>query len=218
MQINVGGNEPGNMEAKAMGNPHKTSVVVYESRESPWPAFSSTKPIGLEDGKSTVSYFISWGDMQYGNNSSYRGPESSEAEMLIQKTIGGLIEGTKGLARPQQGLLFYMSTPIAKTLAEGGFSREDVVRWISNHAVDTYEDANARGLGTGVAGTHFVIQGKPIWETGNWPEEWSKPDFDKKTIVKWYPNEDAISIVVGMNVCMFQNGNPRWSTYVDPWK
>lgn len=220
MMINCGGTEPGALEAKGAGTPLKTSVVVYESETSPWPALTSTKPIGLEDGESTVAFFVNWGDILYAYNANtvYTGPESSEEEMLIQKTLGNPAELAKNMTRPQQGLFMLVGQNNAVKLSDAGFSREDVVHWISTHIVDTYEDAYARGLGKGVAGTHFKIQGVPIWETGNWPEEWSDPDFDPQTIVQWFPNEDAISLVVSGQREVIMNGNPRWSVYVDPWR
>ena len=220
MMVNVGGTQVGSLEAKGTGNPHKTSIILAEDAQSPWPAFSSKDAIGLEDGESTISFFVCWGDILQGNNSTYAGPASSDDDMLIQEILGSSVEGIKGLSRPQQGVVMFITTPKAQELAEAGFSREDVVHWISTHCVDTYADANARGLGKGVAGSLFTIQGVPIWETGSWPAEWSAEGFDKQTVVQWYPNEDAISLIVGMRGAnaLYMNGNPRWSVNVDPWR
>ena len=220
MMINVGGTEPGVLEGKGTGNPHKTSIVLAEDGQSPWPAFSSSSAIGLPDGESTVSLFVTWGDIIQGNNSIYQGPQSSDEEVLLQEILGSDVEAAKNLSRPQQGLVLFLTTPKAQALAEAGFTREDVQHWISTHCVDTYADASARGLGKGVAGTVFTIQGKPIWETGSWPEEWSAPDFDPQTVVQWFPHEEAISVIVGLRGAnsVLMNGNPRWSVSVEPWR
>ena len=130
------------------------------------------------------------------------------------------MEGAKGLSRSQQGLVLAISPGQAQALAAAGYSRQDVKKWISNSCVDPYSKANQMGLGTGVVGTLFSIQGKPINPTGNWPPEWKDPKFDRNTIVQYYPNPDAITIMVftSQAYSLIMNGTPRWTVSIDKWR
>ena len=96
--INIGGIEPGIMEAKGIGHPAKTSIVVAEAhRESGWPGFATIiekDPIGYKTGvvnkarfgddENTVSLFILWGDMMYGlrNYNSFTNPDISPGGII----------------------------------------------------------------------------------------------------------------------------------------
>jgi hypothetical protein len=79
LMVNVGGTEPGIMEAKGIGSPAKTGMVVAEAHlETGWPGFStviSKDPLGYKTGvvnkntfeadESTVTLFINWADIIY---------------------------------------------------------------------------------------------------------------------------------------------------------
>jgi hypothetical protein len=203
-------------EAKGIGNPHKTSIVMAEAEdESPWPQFSTD--IGFKDGESTVSLFVLWGDMLNGFRARYTGPESEE---VIQRGLGGGTEAAKFLSRSQEGLFVSISPNQAAQLADAGYSRLDARQWISDHCVDTYEKASQMGLGSGVVGTVYTVQGEPLNPSGQWPSEWKDPNFDPQTIVQYYPNILGINIVVdvGSYNGLIMNGTPRWTTAVDPWR
>ena len=93
VMVNIGGIEPGIMEAKGIGHPGKTGMVVAEANlEAGWPGFSSIierDPVGhktgvvdktrFRDGENTVSLFILWGDMIYSirNYGSFTNPDVS---------------------------------------------------------------------------------------------------------------------------------------------
>ena len=93
VMINIGGIEPGVMEAKGIGHPAKTNIVVAEANlETGWPGFTSIierDPVGHKTGvvnrnrfrtdENTVSLFICWGDMFYStkNYNNYTNPEVS---------------------------------------------------------------------------------------------------------------------------------------------
>ena len=93
VMVNIGGIEPGIMEAKGIGHPGKTGIVVAEAnRESGWPGFATIierDPVGhktgvvdktmFRDDENTVSLFILWGDMMYSlrNYNSFTNPEVS---------------------------------------------------------------------------------------------------------------------------------------------
>jgi hypothetical protein len=91
--VNIGGIEPGIMEAKGIGHPAKNNIVVAEAHmETGWPGFTSINqkdPVGEKTGtvnktrfradESTVSLFVCWGDMIYSTKSynNYTNPEVS---------------------------------------------------------------------------------------------------------------------------------------------
>ena len=216
MMVNIGGIEPGIFEAKGIGNPHKTSIILAEANEeSPWPQMSVD--LGFEDGENTVTFYVFFGDMLNGFRAQYTGPEG---EPTIQRILGPIAEGAKFLSRSQQGLVVMISPAQAQQLADAGYSREDCRQWISDHSVDTYEKATKMGLGSGVVGTVFTVQGEPLNPTGLWPAEWKEPGFDPQTIVKYYPNVMGINIVVGIGSYggLIMNGTPRWTVAIDQWR
>jgi hypothetical protein len=213
MMVNVGEIVAGVNEAKGNGNPAKTSFVIAEAtEESPWPQMSTDW--GFKDGEDTVTFFVFWGDMLRGCRHSYAGPASEET---IVRTLGNLVEGAKGLSRNQQGLVLTISPSQAQNLTDAGYSRQDVKQWFSDHCVDPFWKGKQMGLGSGVVGTLFSIMGEPLTPTGNWPPEWKDPNFDPNTLVKYFPNPDGITIIVGING-IIQNGTPRWTVAVDKWK
>jgi len=93
MMVNIGGNQPGVMEAKGIGHPAKTSLVVAEAHaETGWPGFASIigrDPVGYKTGvvnnarfradENTVSLFVLWGNMTYSlsSYSSFTSPDIS---------------------------------------------------------------------------------------------------------------------------------------------
>ena len=213
---NIGDIVPGGNEAKGVGNPAKTSFVVAEANdESPWPQMSTDW--GFKDKENTVTFFVFWGDLLTGVRQKYAGPA---AEKVLVDNLGNLVEGAKGLSRSQQGLVMAISPGQAQALSAAGYSRQDVKKWISDNCVDPYKKASQMGLGSGVVGTLFSIQGKPINPTGNWPPEWKDPKFDPNTLVKYYPNPDAITIMVftSQSYSLIMNGTPRWTVSVDKWR
>ena len=231
MMVNIGGIEPGIFEAKGIGNPHKTSIVMAEADdESPWSQYSTdlshneTWPVDAQvfkDGDNTVTFFVFFGDMLNGFRASYTGPKGDTPnDAAVERILGPIAEAAKFLSRSQQGLVAYISPAQAETLANAGYDRRDCQEWISTHCVDTYTKATQMGLGSGVVGTVFTIQGIPINPSAGWPAEWRAPDFDPNTIVQYYPNADAIQIIVGIGSYggLIMNGTPRWTVDIDKWR
>lgn len=217
VMINIGGVEPGLMEAKGIGHPAKTSIVIAEATdESPWPQMSTTAA-GFLDRTNTATLMVMWGDMLNGFRAKYTGPGS---EATITKILGPAAEAAKFLSRSQQGLLVMISPADAQALAAAGYSKEDCQAWISEHCVDPFWKAKQMGLGSGVVGTHIKIQGVPLSQTGQWPPEWKDPNFDQNTIVQYYPVDWGITIIVSIGSYngLIMNGTPRWTVAIDQWK
>ena len=213
MQLNVGGIEPGVSEAKGIGNPFKTSIVIGEADdESPWQQFSAD--LGFKDKTSTVSLFVTWGDILNG----FRPTRAQQASKDIgENRLGPIANASRYLSRPQQGLIVMISPQQAQDLQQAGYSKLDAKKWIWEHAVDPWGVAKDRGLGQGVQGSVFSIQGKPL---AMFPKEWSDPNFPDTAIVKYYPSVEHISIIIGPGSYMgaIMNGTPRWTTEIDKWR
>ena len=226
MLVNVGMIEPGVNEAKGIGNPHKTSIVLAEAdSESPWPQMATdingvNPAYTFQDGENTVTFFVFWGDMLNGFRAKYTGDTvlGTTSEPIIRGKLGGVAEAAKFLSRSQQGLVLMMSPADAQALAKAGYTRADVKQWISEHSVDRFSKASQMGLGSGVVGTVFSIQGVPLNPTGQWPPEWKTPGYDE--VVKYYPNPVGITILVSIGSYngAILNGTPRWTVPVDKWK
>ncbi|MCL2121686.1 MAG: hypothetical protein FWH28_05485 [Clostridiales bacterium] len=229
MMINIGGIEPGIFEAKGIGNPHKSSIVMAEaSDESPWPQYSAdlsknatwpSTEATFSDGENTVTFFVFFGDMLNGFRARYTGPTGDSPDSAVaERILGPIAEAAKFLSRSQQGLCVFISPAQAEQLADAGYTRQKAQQWISDHCVDVYDKASAMGLGSGVVGTVFSIQGVPLNPSGQWPAEWRTPGFNE--VVKYYPNPDGIQILVGIGSYggLIMNGTPRWTVAIDKWK
>ena len=111
MQVNVGGIQPGVAEAKGIGHPAKTSIVVAEAyRESGWPGMGTIikkDPAGYKTGvvddtkfrddETTVSLFVNWGDMFF---NMYRINSFTNATL----SPGGVVPETRDEAAAMHGL------------------------------------------------------------------------------------------------------------------
>ena len=245
VQINIGGTEPGIFEAKGVGNPFKTSIVIGEANaEANWPGMSSVIPKNPAAGDNsrfgsndnTVSLFVLWGDMLHGINDQYSGSApaadvetppagyTSEQWAACRTYLAQLAEGAKNLNRPQQGLMVMISPARVRNLVRAGVTREMAMQWISDYTNESNQKARARGLGSGVVGAGFTVQGENLYAELNntfWMPpavgEGAQPDV----IVKFFPNPRLINIVVGPGLTysgFVMNGLPRWTASINAWK
>jgi hypothetical protein len=245
IQINIGGTEPGIFEAKGVGNPFKTSIVIGEANtEANWPGMSSViarNPAAGDNSRfgpsdSTVSLFVLWGDMLHGINDQYSGTApaadiaappagyTSEQWAACRTYLAQLAEGAKDLNRPQQGLMAMISPSSARSLAQAGVTREMAMKWISDYSNETNQKARARGLGSGVVGTGFTIQGENLhagWNNTFWMPPATGDGAQPDAIVNFFPNPKLINSVVGPGLTYsgyVMNGLPRWTASIDAWK
>ena len=245
VQINIGGTEPGIFEAKGVGNPFKTSIVIGEANaEADWPGMSSViakNPAAGNNSRfgpndSTVSLFVLWGDMLHGINDRYSGTApaadvetpptgyTKEQWAACRTQLAQLAEGAKNLNRPQQGLMAMISPASARNLARAGVTREMAMRWISDYSNESNQKARSRGLGSGVVGTGFTVQGENLhaeWNNTFWMPPATGDNAQPDAIVKFFPNPKLVSIVVGPGLTYsgyVMNGLPRWTASIDAWK
>jgi hypothetical protein len=245
IQINIGGTEPGIFEAKGLGNPSKTSIVAGEANaEVGWPGMSSViarNPAAGDNSRfganeSTVSLFVLWGDMLHGINDRYSGtapaadietPPSGytkEQWAACRTQLAQLAEGAKNLNRPQQGLVAMISPISAGYLIRAGVTREMAMKWISDYSNEANQKARARGLGSGVVGAGFTVQGENLHAVRNntfWMPPAAGEGAQPEAIVKFFPDPKLISIVVGPGLTysgLVMNGLPRWTASIDAWR
>jgi hypothetical protein len=245
VQINIGGTEPGIFEAKGLGNPFKTSIVIGEANaEVGWPGMSSViarNPAAGDNSRfgpndSTVSLFVLWGDMLHGINDQYSGTApaadaanppagyTKEQWAACRTQLAQLAEGAKNLNRPQQGLMAMISPISAGRLIMAGVTREMAMRWISDYSNETNQKARSRGLGSGVVGAGFTVQGENLFADMNntfWMPPATGEGAQPDAIVKFFPNPKLINIVVGPGLTysgLVMNGLPRWTASIDAWK
>ena len=245
IQINIGGTEPGIFEAKGLGNPFKTSIVIGDaSAEIGWPGVSSViarNPARGNDSRfgandNTVSLFVLWGDMLHGINDQYSGNAPAadietppagytrEQWSACRTYLAQLAEGAKNLNRPQQGLMAMISPITAGNLALAGVTREMAMRWISDYSNEANQKARARGLGSGVVGAGFTVQGENLfleWNNAFWMPPAAGEDAQPEAIVKFFPNPKLVNIVVGPGLTysgLAMNGLPRWTASIDAWR
>ena len=240
VQVNIGGTEAGIFEAKGLGNPAKTSIVVAEDTPTAWGGFSSViskDPTNGDNSKfgareSTVSMFVLWGDMLAATTNSYSGsapaananPENSGYTdtqwSALRGQLAAILEGAKQLNRPQQGLVLMISPSRARTLANAGVTRELAMQWASEWCNDTNTVARSKGLGSGVVGAGFTIQGENMHADRN-SAFWLPPANQPNEIVKYYPDARLVNIIVGPGLTyngLVMNGLPRWTVSIDKWR
>jgi hypothetical protein len=230
MMLNVGGIEPGVSEAKWMGNPHKTSVVIAEDNEgSPWPQMSADLGLGFKNKESTITLFSGWVDILAGVGPTLKDIGATKAQItdpdVRAKWLTCVANAATGLSRPQQGLLYFMGPDVAREIANAGYSRKDVQNWIYEHAVAPWGKAKQQAwigmLLPSLTSLPVTIQGKPV---PLYPKELNDPNLPDDTLIKYFAGPEMITIIVGPGAPapraggFLMTGQPRWTTAVDKWR
>jgi hypothetical protein len=230
MMLNVGGIEPGISEAKWMGNPHKTSLVIAEDNEgSPWPQMSADLGLGFKDKESTVTLFNGWVDILAGFGPTLKDIGTTKAQItnpdVLAKWLTSVANASTALSRPQQGLLYFMGPDVAREIADAGYSKKDVQKWIYEHAIGSWGKAKQQAwigmLLPSLTAISATIQGKPV---PLYPKELNDPSLPDNTLVKYYAAPDTITVVVGPGAPapraggFIMSAHPRWTTAVDKWR
>jgi hypothetical protein len=230
MQINVAGIEPGVSEAKGIGSPHKTSLVIAEDNEwaPPWPQMSADLGIGFKDKESTVTLFSGWSDSLTGFGPMLKDVGTTKAQIsnpdVMARYLTSVAEAATNLSRPGMGLVFFMGPDMAQEIAKAGYTRKDVQKWIWEHAVASWGRTKRQPWITFsmFAPTEsLTIQGKsmPLYM-----KEQYEPNMPDDTPVKYYAAPETITVVVGPGSTLPQvwtvvmNAHPAWTTAVDKWR
>ena len=126
--LNIGGARPGSGDMATQGSPAKYSYCIAENEAaSPW------EPLHVERGfdRDTTTVTVVGGEGPHNINDH----ESISAEGILA-TVAGTMASTGGNDvhyRTQQPVLV-LGPEHAATIAEGGFSKAQVKRWLQEHA------------------------------------------------------------------------------------
>jgi hypothetical protein len=148
------GIKPQELEQATQGVPGRWQLLIGEHEElSPWEPLSVVG--GLEPGVDAVSAMLIR-DCEYVDN---RHTESAEAVLQDFADSLARIGAYLGVRHSSGGLV--LGPEHAHTLADAGYSRADVQRWLFEHATHTEADLAAAGKGGGAAGENGVVRMMP---------------------------------------------------------
>jgi hypothetical protein len=226
MQLNVAGIEPGISEAKGIGSPHKTSIVIAEANdESPWPQMSAGLGIGFKDKESTLTLFSGWAELLTGFGPTSKDIGTTKAQMsnpnVLARYLTCVADAAPALSRPAMGLLYMLSPALAREFAKAGYSQKDIQKWIYENTVAPWGRMKRQPWLTFTMfepAESLTIQGKPM---PLYVREKYAPNMPDDTLVKYFAAPESITVVVGpgtANGTIIMNAHPRWTTAVDKWR
>jgi hypothetical protein len=229
MQINVAGIEPGISEAKNIGSPFKTSLVIAENNEeSPWPQMSAELGLGFKDKESTVSLFCGWSDTLIGFGPTLKDIGTTKAQIsnpdVLARHLTSVVESAQALTHPSQGLLYMIPPELATEFAKAGYTRKDIQQWIYEHTVAPWSKIKQQiWLNPWLFKEADVatVQGKhmPLYK-----QEQFAPNMPDDTPVKYFAGPEFITVVVGPGSgppsfnTVIMNQHPTWTVAVDKWR
>lgn len=229
MKLNVGGVEPGVNEAKGIGSPFKTSIVIAEANdESPWPQMSSQLGLGFKDKECTVTLFSGWSDLLTGYGPTRIDIGVTKAQLknpdILARYLTCVAEAATGLTHPTQGLLYMMPPDVAQEINKAGYTVEDVKKWLLEKTVAPWGRVKRQNWYQPwmfKEAALATIQGKnmTLFQRKDFPE--NAPD-DKP--VRYFAGLDFITVVVGpgtplpLAASVVMNAHPAWTVSVDKWR
>jgi hypothetical protein len=223
MKINVAGVEPGVNEAKGIGSPLKTGIVIAEANdESPWPQMSAQLGLGFKDKESTVSLFSGWSGFLTGYGPTRRDVGTTKSQIsnpdVLARHLTCVVKAATALTHPTQGLLYMLPPDVAQEIAKAGYSVQDVKKWIQEHTVAPWREVKQQNWyqpwmfkNANLA----TIQGKNM--TLFKPEDYA-PNMPDERLVKYFAGTDFITVVVGPGASAIMNQHPAWTVSVDKWR
>ncbi|MBX3665836.1 MAG: hypothetical protein KF834_09125 [Burkholderiales bacterium] len=138
---NIAGFRPGTSYMGTFGYP--LAVVFAEQKESPWPSFHVEHGFKTDDNTVTVGVTNNWGS----SPSPYATAEKSGARVALELLCREVIKKTRLFNFPAIGheaekimVTMLLSPPVAESLAEEGYSKADVKRYVYEHATMRLED------------------------------------------------------------------------------
>lgn len=132
---NIAGFQPGASYMGTFGYP--LAIAFAENPDSPWPPFHVDQ--GYSAGESTVTIGVTnnWGS----SPAPYDTPDKGGAKVALELLCREVLKKTRLFNFPARGpdaekvmLTMLLSPPVAKSLAEAGYSKADVQQYIYEHA------------------------------------------------------------------------------------
>ena len=230
MQMNVGGVEPGVSEAKEIGSPFKTSMVMSEDEGSPWPQLSAELGLGFKDKESTVILFSGWSDFltDFGPTLNDLGttPAQIKNPDILARYLTCVVQTATALTHPTQGLLYMISPGLAHEFAKAGYTRKDIQKWIYENTVAPWGKIKQQPWANFPVrlfkpAALATTQGKnlPLYK-----QEQFSPNMPDETLVKYFTAPEVIYILVGpasplpQARTVIMNQHPTWTVAVDKWR
>ena len=138
---NIAGFRPGASYMGTFGYPLALALAEHES--SPWPPFHVEQGYPADASTVTVGVTNNWGS----SPSPYATAEKSGAQVALELLCREVLKKTRLFHFPARGpdaekimLTVLLSPPVARALADAGYSRADVKRYIHEHATMRLED------------------------------------------------------------------------------
>ena len=138
---NIAGFRPGASYMGTFGYPLAIALAEHES--SPWPPFHVEQGFAAGDSTVTVGVTNNWGS----SPSPYATADKSGAQVALELVCREVLKKTRLFQFPGRGpdaekvmLTVLLSPPVARALADEGYSKADVKRYIHEHATMRLED------------------------------------------------------------------------------
>ncbi len=138
---NIAGFRPGASYMGTFGYPLAIALAEHES--SPWPPFHVEQGYPADASTVTVGVTNNWGS----SPSPYATADKSGAQVALEVVCREVLKKTRLFQFPGRGpdaekvmLTVLLSPPVARALADEGYSKADVKRYIHEHATMRLED------------------------------------------------------------------------------
>jgi hypothetical protein len=178
--INAFGLRPGELDQATQGNPAKYTACIAENEEdSPWPPFHVEHNFNVEE--STVTAFTM-------RSVAHIEARHTTVPEQLATDLANTIARTGALIHETISACIALGPEHAHLLARAGWSKDDLRRFVFEHAVNTREALAAAGKD--------AVSGKTRWRLSSGHGEAvpdSTPDAD---VVRVLGSEQALQIVV----------------------
>lgn len=138
---NIAGFRPGASYMGTFGYP--LAVALAEHEDSPWAPFHVEQGFASDASTVTIGVSNNWGS----SPSPYATPDKSGAQTALELLCREVMKKTRLFNFPARGrdaekimVTLLLSPPVAKSLAEAGYSKADVKRYIHEHATLRLEE------------------------------------------------------------------------------
>jgi hypothetical protein len=178
--INAFGLRPGELDQATQGNPAKYSACIAENEEeSPWPPFHVEHGFSARDSTVTALTMRSVAHIEARHTTV---PEQLAVD------LAGTISRTGALIHETISACIALGPEHAQLFARAGWSKDDLRRFVFEHAVNTREALAAAGKD--------AVSGKTRWRLSSGHAEAVPDSAADSDVVRVLGSEQAVQIVV----------------------